>query len=68
MNVVKKPAITIIGGILVMVGIILLVTPGPGLIVIAAGVAVWATEYAWAERWLARIKAKLRLKNNKPQD
>ena len=28
--------------------------PGPGLLIVAAGLAILALEFAWAERWLER--------------
>jgi uncharacterized protein (TIGR02611 family) len=45
-----------VGGTLIGVGVILLVLPGPGLVLIALGVAVLATEFAWAETVLQRMK------------
>jgi len=52
----KRIAITIIGGLIVLLGIAMLVLPGPGLLVIIAGLAILATEYVWAERMLAEAK------------
>jgi uncharacterized protein (TIGR02611 family) len=46
-----------VGGTLIVVGVVLLVLPGPGLVLIALGVAVLATEFAWAESILHRMKA-----------
>ena len=46
----------IVGGTLITVGVVLLVLPGPGLVLIALGVAVLATEFAWAEAVLTRMK------------
>ena len=36
-------------------GVVMLVTPGPGIPVIILGLAMLALEFAWAERWLERI-------------
>lgn len=36
----------------------MMVTPGPGLLVIIAGLAVLATQYAWAERALDAAKTR----------
>lgn len=36
------------GGTLIVAGAVMLVLPGPGLLVIAMGVALLATEFAWA--------------------
>ena len=46
----------VVGGTLIAVGVVLLVLPGPGLLLIAMGVAVLATEFAWAEAILRRMK------------
>ncbi len=36
----------------------MLITPGPGLLLILAGLSVLALEFVWARRLLTRIKAK----------
>jgi tellurite resistance protein TerC len=46
------------GSTLLAFGIIMLVTPGPGWLLIFAGLSVLAVEFAWARRLLKRIKAK----------
>jgi hypothetical protein len=40
----------------VVVGLALLVLPGPGLLLLTAGLALLATEFAWAQRWLTRLR------------
>ena len=52
----KAIAVTVAGAVLVLAGLAMLVLPGPGLLVIIAGLAVLATQYAWAERALHRAK------------
>ena len=52
----KRIAVSIVGFTLVAIGLVLLVLPGPGLLVVAAGFAVLATEYAWARRALDETK------------
>ncbi|GAA3865915.1 TIGR02611 family protein [Streptomyces sedi] len=47
----------IVGLVVVVVGIIMLPLPGPGWLVIFAGMAIWATEFVWAQlvlRWTKR--------------
>lgn len=44
--------VAVVGGALVALGLVLLVVPGPGLLVIALGFAVLATEFAWAHHAL----------------
>jgi uncharacterized protein (TIGR02611 family) len=48
----KRAGVGVAGGLIVAVGIALLALPGPGWLVIFAGIAVWATEFDWAERLL----------------
>jgi uncharacterized protein (TIGR02611 family) len=55
----------ILGGYALLgIGVIMLVTPGPGWVVIASGLALLAAEYGWARRLLDRLKARgARLRN-----
>ncbi len=49
--------IFVIGLAVVVVGIIMLPLPGPGWVVIFGGMAIWATEFVWAQlvmRWTKR--------------
>ena len=44
-----------IGFLVLAAGIVMLVTPGPGIPAIVLGLAMLALEFAWAERWLERL-------------
>ena len=44
------------GFTLLLAGIVMLALPGPGLLAIAAGLSVLATEYTWAARWFNHLK------------
>lgn len=57
MSYVKRSAVTLVGVCLVLGGIALMPLPGPGIVVVVAGLAVLATEYVWARRLLRRAKA-----------
>ena len=52
----RRTAVVVVGAVLVAAGIALLVLPGPGLLLIVAGLAVLATEFVWAERALDSAK------------
>jgi uncharacterized protein (TIGR02611 family) len=52
----RKAGITVAGIGLLAGGAVMLVLPGPGLAAILLGLAVLATEYAWAARLLARLR------------
>lgn len=52
----------VIGGTLLVVGVAMLVLPGPAVVVIPLALAVLATEFAWARRLLRRAREWARLK------
>jgi uncharacterized protein (TIGR02611 family) len=54
----KRILVTAVGGFLVIVGVALLVLPGPGWLLIFIGLGILATEYVWAERLLKTAKEK----------
>ena len=55
----RKLVIAVVGGSVVLVGIAMLVLPGPAILVIPLGLAILATEFLWARRWLKRARALL---------
>jgi len=63
----KKCFIALIGGTIVLIGVAMLILPGPGTLVIAGGLAILATEFIWARRALRNAKvalAKVRRKSS----
>jgi uncharacterized protein (TIGR02611 family) len=53
---VKRVVKTVFGFTLLAIGLVLLITPVPGWLVILAGLALLAAEYLWARRLLDRLK------------
>ena len=53
---VKKVVIALVGGTVLLVGMALLVLPGPGLPIVAVGIAILASEFLWARRALKNAK------------
>lgn len=54
-----KLVVAVVGGSVVLVGFALVVLPGPAILVIPLGLAILATEFLWARRWLKRARALL---------
>ena len=52
----RQIVIGVIGGTLLLGGLIMLVTPGPGIALMVAGLAILAIEFAWARIWLRKLK------------
>ncbi|HET7312671.1 MAG TPA: PGPGW domain-containing protein [Mycobacteriales bacterium] len=53
-RVARRAVVTLAGVVLLAVGAVLLIAPGPGLIVVALGLLVLGTEYEWARRHATR--------------
>jgi drug/metabolite transporter (DMT)-like permease len=54
----RRIAIAVIGATVVLAGIAMLVLPGPGILTIIGGLMVLGVEFAFARRWVDRIKKK----------
>ena len=53
---VRRVAIAVAGGAVLVVGIIAIPYPGPGWLIVFTGLAILATEFTWARRLLAFAK------------
>ncbi len=54
----RRIVIGVVGLSVLLVGIAMIVLPGPAFIVIPMGLGILAIEFAWAQRWLHTIKDK----------
>ena len=57
---VRRLVIAVLGFTVLLIGVAMIVTPGPSLLVIVLGLAILATEFIWARRLLNQIKGQLR--------
>ena len=55
-KVVRRVIVSVVGATVLLIGVALLVLPGPAFVVIPVGLAILATEYAWARRWLRKLR------------
>jgi uncharacterized protein (TIGR02611 family) len=56
LSYVRKIVILVVGSTVVIVGVIMIFTPGPAIVVIPAGLAILAIEFAWARNLLHRSR------------
>ena len=52
----RRIVIAVIGGTILLGGLVMLVTPGPGIAAILLGLAILAVEFAWAQVWLDKAR------------
>lgn len=55
----KRILVTVVGGTVLALGLAMVVLPGPAIVVIPAGLAILAIEFAWARRWLRKARGLL---------
>ena len=55
----KKLIIAVIGFTVLLIGLTMIVLPGPAFIVIPLGLGILATEFVWARRVLEKVKDKV---------
>ena len=67
---IRRIAVAIVGGVVLVIGVAMIVLPGPAFIMIPAGLAILGLEFAWARVWLkkAREKAKSLTGSKSKQD
>jgi hypothetical protein len=53
----RRIVVAVVGGTLVLIGVVMIVAPGPAFVVIPLGLGVLAIEFSWAKRWLERVKS-----------
>lgn len=56
----RRVVIGVIGSTVLMIGIAMIVLPGPAMVVIPFGLAILATEFVWARDWLNYARRKIR--------
>ena len=53
----KRAVVAVIGFTVLLIGVAMVVLPGPAVIVIPLGLAILATEFVWARRLLEKARA-----------
>lgn len=59
LQVVYKTLVTIIGAVVIVVGLILVPLPGPGWLIVFIGLTVLGSEYHWARRLTSWLRMQL---------
>ena len=55
----RRAVIAVLGATVLLIGVVMLVTPGPGLVVIPLGLAILSLEFAWARHWLKQVRERI---------
>ena len=57
----RRIVVGVVGATVLLLGLIMIVTPGPGLVVIPLGLAILSLEFAWARLWLRKVRERISL-------
>ncbi len=55
----RRIVVAVVGTTVSLFGVALLVLPGPGLLVIALGLSILASEFVWARHFLRQVREKI---------
>jgi len=55
----RRLIVLVVGGSILLIGLALVVLPGPAFVVIPVALAILATEFVWARRLLNRVKSEV---------
>jgi tellurite resistance protein TerC len=58
-RVARRIAVAVVGFTVFFAGVVMIVVPGPALIVIPVGLAILGIEFAWARFWLRHVRERL---------
>jgi tellurite resistance protein TerC len=53
----RKALVALLGGAVLLLGVVMLLLPGPAVLVIPLGLGILGLEFAWARRWLVAARA-----------
>jgi tellurite resistance protein TerC len=62
----RRVVVAIVGGTVLLIGLALVVLPGPAFVVIPIGLAILGLEFAWARSWLQRVRRSLSARSLAP--
>ena len=52
----RRIAVLVVGSTVLAVGVVMIVAPGPAIVVIPVGLAILGVEFAWAKSWLRKLR------------
>ncbi len=65
----KRIVVAVVGGTVTLIGIALIVLPGPAFVIIPIGLSILATQFVWAKRFLEKARQMTtRLASKSPHD
>ncbi len=58
-RLIWRIGVTLLGLVVILVGLLLIPLPGPGWVIVFLGLGIWSTEYEWARRLLLFVRTQV---------
>jgi len=52
----RRIVVGVVGVTVLLLGVVMIVTPGPAIVVIPVGLTILSIEFTWARMWLKRLR------------
>ena len=52
----RRILVGVLGGTVLLIGIAMMILPGPAIVVIPLGLAILGSEFMWARRWMNKAR------------
>lgn len=60
----RRVVIGVVGATVLLIGLVMIVTPGPAIVVVPVGLAILSIEFTWARIWLKRLRRSISNRNS----
>ena len=64
----RRVVVGIVGATVLLIGLVMIVTPGPAIVIITVGLAILSIEFTWARLWLKRLRRTISNRNSNDLD
>ena len=61
----RRIVVGVVGATVLLIGLVMIVTPGPAIVVIPVGLAILSIEFTWARIWLKKLRETISTRNSK---
>jgi len=61
----RRIVVATVGATVLLIGLVMIVTPGPAIVVIPVGLTILSIEFTWARMWLKKLRETISSRNSK---
>ena len=61
----RRIVVAVVGATVLLIGLVMIVTPGPAIVVIPVGLTILSIEFTWARMWLKKLRETISYRNSK---